>query len=247
MTNIRNKQILFIGILLITFVTAAILLPQQGYAVSTTGNVTADSDAKTAKKGDEVRIQVSTKKMSVSTFIASVEYDPEILTYEGFKGTAGKDDVYLTEAVDKKVHFDVTVEHSETAPVIGMYAVGTADKKYLAAKPLITLLFTAKKDGKVYYRLNESTAGKDGYTSPDVTDRLEAGRTAARTPENAGEAADAENADEADKADTYGVDAETTAEAHSAGNHAALIILLIAIAAFVSGAVIVILRSVCSQ
>ena len=143
-------------------------------AATITSNVSASCSTKTVKTGDEVRIEVCTRKMTVSTFVASVEYDPQKMTYKGYEGTDGGQSVYLVNDKDESVLFDVTVESSKVDPVVGMYAIGTTDKKYRASNPLVTLVFQAMDDGDVDYSLTESSDGKDSYTSSELGQEIQA-------------------------------------------------------------------------
>ena len=207
-------------IAVITMLLAGCLLAGSNVpcqAISASGNITATCTTENITAGDEVRIEVSAAAMKISTFIASVEYDAEQLEYIGYEGPQGTADVYLAETADNQSHFDISIEHSETKPVIGMYAIGTTEKKYAAAEPLVTLVFKALTDGPVRYEVAESTSGEDGYTSESIADKSE-------NTSQIDEASSEENTTNAEAADS----AESSNEILVIAGIAAIVIIAIA-------------------
>lgn len=155
-------------LLLIVAASAVIVSATYSVAMAADPNASYKCEVTQVSAGDEVRLVVSTQAMSICTFISYVEYDGNLLEYQGYKSASGEtSSAYLVDAKGKQ--HEVMVEHAEdNRPLVGMYMIGAKEVSYSAATPLVTLCFVAKSSGTIEdtsFVTAESTDGTDGYTS----------------------------------------------------------------------------------
>lgn len=168
----KDRRYLLVGIIAVFLVLIGCIWWSQNYvyASSEAVSTTANCEASVSQNGDEVRVDISTKKMKISTFVASFKYDTDAWEYKGYEGADGTQEVNLTS---EKTNLQIAVEQSEFGPYIGMYGIGVEEKKYDAANPLVTLIFKSKNgDATSDIEILEATDGKDGYMSPELEQQI---------------------------------------------------------------------------
>lgn len=120
-------------------------------------NLSLALSASKVKVGDTFTATLSNKKMSIISFISQIRFNKDVLEVVSITESEG----YTNLASGAAVKVRPTVDEANTNGVVGMSIANTAESWY-PAKDIVTVTFKAKVAGEGWFKVDESTDGKDG-------------------------------------------------------------------------------------
>lgn len=109
------------------------------------------------KVGDTFTATLTNKGMNIISIIAQMRFNKDVLEVVSITENEG----YANLASGAAVKVRPTVDEANTNGVVGMSIVNTAESWY-PAKDIVTVTFKAKAAGEGWFKVDESTDGKDG-------------------------------------------------------------------------------------
>ena len=109
------------------------------------------------KVGDTFTATLSNKSMSIISFIAQMRFNKDVLEVVSITENEG----YTNLASGAVVKVKPTVNEANANGVVGISVAKTVETKY-PAKDIVTVTFKAKAAGEGWFKVDESTDGKDG-------------------------------------------------------------------------------------
>ena len=109
------------------------------------------------KVGDTFTATLSNKGMNIISIIAQMRFNKDVLEVVSITENEG----YTNLASGAAVKVRPTVDEANTNGVVGMSIANTAESWY-PAKDIVTVTFKAKAAGEGWFKVDESTDGKDG-------------------------------------------------------------------------------------
>lgn len=109
------------------------------------------------KVGDTFTATLSNKKMSIISFISQIRFNKDVLEVVSITENEG----YTNLASGAVVKVKPTVNEANANGVVGISVAKTVETKY-PAKDIVTVTFKAKVAGEGWFKVDESTDGKDG-------------------------------------------------------------------------------------
>lgn len=109
------------------------------------------------KVGDTFTATLSNKGMNIISIIAQMRFNKDVLEVVSITENEG----YTNLASGAAVKVRPTVDEANTNGVVGMSIANTAESWY-PAKDIVTVTFKAKVAGEGWFKVDESTDGKDG-------------------------------------------------------------------------------------
>lgn len=109
------------------------------------------------KVGDTFTATLSNKKMSIISFISQIRFNKDVLEVVSITESEG----YTNLASGAKTAVITTVADANDRGVVGISVAKTVETKY-PAKDIVTVTFKAKVAGEGWFKVDESTDGKDG-------------------------------------------------------------------------------------
>ena len=107
--------------------------------------------------GDTFTATLSNKSMSIISFIAQMRFNKDVLEVVSITENEG----YTNLASGAVVKVKPTVNEANANGVVGISVAKTVETKY-PAKDIVTVTFKAKAAGEGWFKVDESTDGKDG-------------------------------------------------------------------------------------
>lgn len=107
--------------------------------------------------GDTFTATLSNKGMNIISIIAQMRFNKDVLEVVSITENEG----YTNLASGAAVKVRPTVDEANTNGVVGMSIANTAESWY-PAKDIVTVTFKAKAAGEGWFKVDESTDGKDG-------------------------------------------------------------------------------------
>lgn len=109
------------------------------------------------KVGDTFTATLTNKSMSIISFIAQIRFNKDVLEVVSITENEGY--TKLTSGAVVKVK--PTVDEANASGTVGISVAKTVETKY-PAKDIVTVTFKAKVAGEGWFKVDESTDGKDG-------------------------------------------------------------------------------------
>lgn len=109
------------------------------------------------KVGDTFTATLTNKGMNIISIIAQMRFNKDVLEVVSITENEG----YANLASGAAVKVRPTVDEANTNGVVGMSIANTAESWY-PAKDIVTVTFKAKAAGEGWFKVDESTDGKDG-------------------------------------------------------------------------------------
>ena len=123
-------------------------------------NLSLALSANKVKVGDTFTATLSNKGMTVSSFIAQLEFDKEMLTVTGIEQLGGFAKLAAGATIDPVLS---TPDEANDRSLVGVGFVRGSDKTHEAGE-FLRVTFQAKAAGSTAISLYEDSAGADGYT-----------------------------------------------------------------------------------
>ena len=120
-------------------------------------NLSLALSANKVKVGDTFTATLSNKSMSIISFIAQMRFNKDVLEVVSITENEG----YTNLASGAVVKVKPTVNEANANGVVGISVAKTVETKY-PAKDIVTVTFKAKAAGEGWFKVDESTDGKDG-------------------------------------------------------------------------------------
>lgn len=120
-------------------------------------NLSLELSASKVKVGDTFTATLSNKSMSIISFIAQIRFNKDVLEVVSITENEGY--TKLTSGAVVKVK--PTVDEANASGTVGISVAKTVETKY-PAKDIVTVTFKAKVAGEGWFKVDESTDGKDG-------------------------------------------------------------------------------------
>lgn len=120
-------------------------------------NLSLALSANKVKVGDTFTATLSNKGMSIISFIAQMRFNKDVLEVVSITENEG----YTNLASGAVVKVKPTVNEANANGVVGISVAKTVETKY-PAKDIVTVTFKAKAAGEGWFKVDESTDGKDG-------------------------------------------------------------------------------------
>lgn len=109
------------------------------------------------KVGDTFTATLSNKKMSIISFISQIRFNKDVLEVVSITESEG----YTNLASGAKTAVITTVADANDRGVVGISVAKTEETTY-PVKDIVTVTFKAKAAGEGWFKVGESTDGKDG-------------------------------------------------------------------------------------
>lgn len=109
------------------------------------------------KVGDTFTATLSNKKMSIISFISQIRFNKDVLEVVSITENEG----YTNLASGAKTAVITTVADANDRGVVGISVAKTEETTY-PVKDIVTVTFKAKAAGEGWFKVDESTDGKDG-------------------------------------------------------------------------------------
>lgn len=109
------------------------------------------------KVGDTFTATLSNKKMSIISFISQIRFNKDVLEVVSITESEG----YTNLASGAKTAVITTVADANDRGVVGISVAKTEETTY-PVKDIVTVTFKAKAAGEGWFKVDESTDGKDG-------------------------------------------------------------------------------------
>ena len=113
--------------------------------------------ANNVKVGDTFTATLSNKDMSIISFVAQIRFNKAVLEVVSITENEG----YTNLANGAVVKVKPTVDEANASGTVGISVAKTVETKY-PAKDIVTVTFKAKVAGEGWFKVDESTDGKDG-------------------------------------------------------------------------------------
>ena len=113
--------------------------------------------ANNVKVGDTFTATLSNKDMSILSFVAQIRFNKAVLEVVSITENEG----YTNLANGAVVKVKPTVDEANASGTVGISVAKTVETKY-PAKDIVTVTFKAKVAGEGWFKVDESTDGKDG-------------------------------------------------------------------------------------
>lgn len=120
-------------------------------------NLSLTLSERKVKVGDTFTATLSNKKMSIISFISQIRFNKDVLEVVSITENEG----YTNLASGAVVKVKPTVNEANANGVVGISVAKTVETKY-PAKDIVTVTFKAKVAGEGWFKVDESTDGKDG-------------------------------------------------------------------------------------
>lgn len=120
-------------------------------------NLSLTLSAKKVKVGDTFTATLSNKKMSIISFISQIRFNKDVLEVVSITEGEG----YTNLASGAKTAVITTVADANDRGVVGISVAKTEETTY-PVKDIVTVTFKAKAAGDGWFKVDESTDGKDG-------------------------------------------------------------------------------------
>ena len=120
-------------------------------------NLSLTLSAKKVKVGDTFTATLTNKSMSIISFIAQIRFNKDVLEVVSITENEG----YTNLANGAVVKVKPTVDEANASGTVGISVAKTVETKY-PAKDIVTVTFKAKVAGEGWFKVDESTDGKDG-------------------------------------------------------------------------------------
>ena len=120
-------------------------------------NLSLTLSAKKVKVGDTFTATLSNKSMSIISFIAQMRFNKDVLEVVSITENEG----YTNLASGAKTAVITTVADANDRGVVGISVAKTEETTY-PVKDIVTVTFKAKAAGEGWFKVDESTDGKDG-------------------------------------------------------------------------------------
>lgn len=120
-------------------------------------NLSLALSASKVKVGDTFTATLSNKSMSIISFIAQIRFNKDVLEVVSITESEG----YTNLASGAKTAVITTVADANDRGVVGISVAKTEETTY-PVKDIVTVTFKAKAAGEGWFKVDESTDGKDG-------------------------------------------------------------------------------------
>ena len=120
-------------------------------------NLSLALSADKVKVGDTFTATLSNKSMSIISFIAQIRFNKDVLEVVSITENEG----YTNLTSGAVVKVKPTVDEANASGTVGISVAKTVETKY-PAKDIVTVTFKAKVAGEGWFKVDESTDGKDG-------------------------------------------------------------------------------------
>ena len=120
-------------------------------------NLSLALSASKVKVGDTFTATLSNKKMSIISFISQIRFNKAVLEVVSITENEG----YTNLASGAKTAIITTVADANDRGVVGISVAKTEETTY-PVKDIVTVTFKAKAAGEGWFKVDESTDGKDG-------------------------------------------------------------------------------------
>lgn len=120
-------------------------------------NLSLALSADKVKVGDTFTATLSNKKMSIISFISQIRFNKDVLEVVSITESEG----YTNLASGAKTAVITTVADANDRGVVGISVAKTEETTY-PVKDIVTVTFKAKVAGEGWFKVDESTDGKDG-------------------------------------------------------------------------------------
>ena len=120
-------------------------------------NLSLALSARKVKVGDTFTATLSNKKMSIISFISQIRFNKDVLEVVSITESEG----YTNLASGAKTAVITTVADANDRGVVGISVAKTEETTY-PVKDIVTVTFKAKAAGEGWFKVDESTDGKDG-------------------------------------------------------------------------------------
>lgn len=120
-------------------------------------NLSLTLSASKVKVGDTFTATLSNKKMSIISFISQIRFNKDVLEVVSITESEG----YTNLASGAKTAVITTVADANDRGVVGISVAKTEETTY-PVKDIVTVTFKAKAAGDGWFKVDESTDGKDG-------------------------------------------------------------------------------------
>lgn len=120
-------------------------------------NLSLTLSAKKVKVGDTFTATLSNKGMNIISIIAQMRFNKDVLEVVSITENEG----YTNLANGAVVKVKPTVDEANASGTVGISVAKTVETKY-PAKDIVTVTFKAKVAGEGWFKVDESTDGKDG-------------------------------------------------------------------------------------
>lgn len=120
-------------------------------------NLSLALSADKVKVGDTFTATLSNKKMSIISFISQIRFNKDVLEVVSITESEG----YTNLASGAKTAVITTVADANDRGVVGISVAKTEETTY-PVKDIVTVTFKAKAAGEGWFKVDESTDGKDG-------------------------------------------------------------------------------------
>lgn len=120
-------------------------------------NLSLALSKRNVKVGDTFTATLSNKKMSIISFISQIRFNKDVLEVVSITENEG----YTNLASGAKTAVITTVADANDRGVVGISVAKTEETTY-PVKDIVTVTFKAKAAGEGWFKVDESTDGKDG-------------------------------------------------------------------------------------
>lgn len=120
-------------------------------------NLSLTLSKRNVKVGDTFTATLSNKKMSIISFISQIRFNKDVLEVVSITESEG----YTNLASGAKTAVITTVADANDRGVVGISVAKTEETTY-PVKDIVTVTFKAKAAGDGWFKVDESTDGKDG-------------------------------------------------------------------------------------
>lgn len=120
-------------------------------------NLSLALSKRNVKVGDTFTATLSNKKMSIISFISQIRFNKDVLEVVSITEGEG----YTNLASGAKTAVITTVADANDRGVVGISVAKTEETTY-PVKDIVTVTFKAKAAGEGWFKVDESTDGKDG-------------------------------------------------------------------------------------
>ncbi len=120
-------------------------------------NLSLALSKRNVKVGDTFTATLSNKKMSIISFISQIRFNKDVLEVVSITESEG----YTNLASGAKTAVITTVADANDRGVVGISVAKTEETTY-PVKDIVTVTFKAKAAGEGWFKVDESTDGKDG-------------------------------------------------------------------------------------
>lgn len=120
-------------------------------------NLSLALSADKVKVGDTFTATLTNKKMSIISFISQIRFNKDVLEVVSITESEG----YTNLASGAKTAVITTVADANDRGVVGISVAKTEETTY-PVKDIVTVTFKAKVAGEGWFKVDESTDGKDG-------------------------------------------------------------------------------------